>query len=137
MKRVLFTSAILIAALSSCKKKDVHPGPPDTKQLAGTRSYMHIRSTSIMGNPSSSIADTDTVALNIEYIDDGTINVRSYTLIYNQDQSTDSTCFYSWHETNYQTSVFLTYYRLFNRIEFGISNHISAAGSSGEYYQSL
>lgn len=124
MKGILFASSIMLLALGGCGKKSQPTGTPYTKQVAGTRNYAHVSYRSFNDPTKSPVTVTDTVALSIEYVNDATINIQSYTLVYNSGASSDNKCVYNAVFGDMApATVKLIYERTANSIDFRIDSY--------------
>ncbi len=140
MKTTLFTVAIFCFAAYGCKKSS-QPESIYTKQVAGTRKFIHISDWEIGAPHNPQSVDTDTVTLNIQYVNAGTIEINSTILTYSPGKSTDSTVifFYTADPSGTGTGITaqLYYSPVSNSIYYSVYDFVSSGGQGTDTYQSL
>ena len=134
MKHSLFILTIICFSFCGCKKNS-QSGSPYTKSMSGTRHYKHNGIFYLNGVPTNT---TDTVSLEIQYLNDGTVEINTTILTYNPAKSSDSALVFE-HTSSSSDDVAatLSYNHFDSSVYYQISVHISAAGETDNSYWSF
>ncbi len=142
MKYVTFLGMAwaLFFAVGCKKPSSSQPGSPYAKLIAGSRNFLE-QSTLTIGNQPTTVFDT--VTLDIQYINDVTLEINSVKLYYSSTGSDSNSIVFTY--INAPTSsnpppyidAELIYDPKTNYIYYSISDYISAGGSSQTDYRSF
>lgn len=123
-----------LQCLFGLQKKNEQSGSPYTKQITATWTCRHIAE--FQSPPNIPKHDTDTVALNIQYVNDATVEINSLQLTYSPN-STDSQLIFEYStpgNTTPHKDATLRCNRFTNTIYYNLYDFVSSGGQTNDTY---